>query len=69
VIADRFIVGADDIPGTSGTPLQARRVFRTSDPGGHRVAWTETGGDVLYIEASLLPGGRATSSSRDSSAT
>ncbi|HXG89961.1 MAG TPA: endopeptidase La [Vicinamibacterales bacterium] len=33
--------------------------FRTSMPGvATGVAWTETGGDVLYIEASLLPGGR-----------
>ena len=33
--------------------------FRTSRPGvATGVAWTETGGDVLYIEASLLPGGR-----------
>ena len=33
-------------------------VFRTSRPGvATGVAWTETGGDVLFIEASLLPGG------------
>jgi ATP-dependent Lon protease len=33
--------------------------FRTSRPGvATGVAWTETGGDVLFIEASLLPGGR-----------
>jgi ATP-dependent Lon protease len=33
--------------------------FRTSRPGvATGVAWTESGGDVLYIEASLLPGGR-----------
>jgi ATP-dependent Lon protease len=32
--------------------------FRTSRPGvATGLAWTETGGDVLYIEASLLPGG------------
>jgi ATP-dependent Lon protease len=32
--------------------------FRTSRPGvATGVAWTETGGDVLFIEASLLPGG------------
>jgi ATP-dependent Lon protease len=32
--------------------------FRTSRPGvATGVAWTETGGDVLYIEAALLPGG------------
>jgi ATP-dependent Lon protease len=33
--------------------------FRTSRPGvATGVAWTETGGEVLFIEASLLPGGR-----------
>jgi ATP-dependent Lon protease len=33
--------------------------FRTSRPGvATGVAWTESGGDVLFIEASLLPGGR-----------
>lgn len=33
--------------------------FRTSRPGvATGVAWTETGGDVLFIEASLLPGGK-----------
>jgi ATP-dependent Lon protease len=32
--------------------------FRTSRPGvATGVAWTESGGDVLFIEASLLPGG------------
>ena len=32
--------------------------FRTSRPGvATGVAWTETGGDVLFIEASLLPAG------------
>jgi endopeptidase La len=32
--------------------------FRTSRPGvATGLAWTETGGDVLYIEATLLPGG------------
>jgi len=32
--------------------------FRTSRPGvATGVAWTEAGGDVLYIEAALLPGG------------
>jgi len=33
-------------------------VFRTSRPGvATGVAWTEAGGDVLFVEASLLPGG------------
>jgi ATP-dependent Lon protease len=37
----------------------AEATFRTSRPGvATGVAWTESGGDVLFIEASLLPGGR-----------
>nr|MBP7778870.1 endopeptidase La [Acidobacteriota bacterium] len=33
--------------------------FRTSMPGvATGLAWTESGGDVLFIEASLLPGGK-----------
>jgi ATP-dependent Lon protease len=33
--------------------------FRTSTPGvATGLAWTEAGGDVLFIEASLLPGGK-----------
>ena len=33
-------------------------VFRTSRPGvATGVAWTEAGGDVLFVEATLLPGG------------
>jgi endopeptidase La len=41
-------------------PARFRReaAFRTSRPGvATGLAWTETGGDVLYIEATLLPGG------------
>ena len=42
-----------------GPPRFKRDIaFRTSRPGvATGVAWTETGGDVLYVEASLLPGG------------
>lgn len=42
-----------------GPPRFKRDIsFRTSRPGvATGVAWTETGGDVLYIEASLLPSG------------
>ena len=33
--------------------------FRTSRPGvATGVAWTEAGGDVLFVEASVLPGGQ-----------
>jgi ATP-dependent Lon protease len=38
--------------------FQRDSAFRTSRPGvATGVAWTEAGGDVLFIEASLLPGG------------
>jgi ATP-dependent Lon protease len=42
-----------------GPPRFKRDVgFRTSRPGvATGVAWTETGGDVLFVEATLLPGG------------
>jgi ATP-dependent Lon protease len=37
---------------------KSETAFRTSRPGvATGVAWTETGGDVLFIEAVLLPGG------------
>jgi len=42
-------------------PARFRReiAFRTSRPGvATGLAWTETGGDVLFVEATLLPGGR-----------
>jgi endopeptidase La len=59
-LTDRFVVRSDDIPTYLGPPrFKPDVVFRTSRPGvATGVAWTETGGDVLYIEASLLPGGR-----------
>jgi ATP-dependent Lon protease len=38
--------------------FRSETAFRTSRPGvATGVAWTETGGDVLFIEAALLPGG------------
>ncbi len=38
--------------------FRSETMFRTSRPGvATGVAWTETGGDVLFIEAALLPGG------------
>ena len=38
--------------------FQPETPFRTSRPGvATGVAWTETGGDVLFIEATLMPGG------------
>jgi ATP-dependent Lon protease len=39
-------------------PVQKEMAFRTSRPGvATGLAWTEAGGDVLFIEATLLPGG------------
>ncbi len=38
--------------------FRSETAFRTSRPGvATGVAWTETGGDVLFVEAALLPGG------------
>ena len=52
-------VDQDDVKEFLGPPRFHREVsFRTSRPGvATGVAWTETGGDVLFVEASLLPGG------------
>jgi len=43
-----------------GPPRLARELRRTSLPVGvvPGLAWTEAGGDVLYVEAVLLPGGK-----------
>jgi ATP-dependent Lon protease len=57
--ADRVDVKAADLPDYLGPPrIHAEVPFRLSRPGvATGVAWTETGGDVLFIEASLLPSG------------
>ncbi|RPJ69649.1 MAG: endopeptidase La [Acidobacteria bacterium] len=49
-----------ELPEYLGPPRNHGEVaFRTSRPGvATGVAWTETGGDVLFIEATLLPGGK-----------
>src|SRR6184192_3646352 len=54
-----IVVRAGDLPDYLGPPRFHDEVsFRTSRPGvATGVAWTETGGDVLFVEASLLPGG------------
>src|SRR6185503_17231687 len=51
------MVGAADVPQYLGPPQIHNEVsFRVSRPGvATGVAWTQTGGDVLFIEASLLP--------------
>jgi ATP-dependent Lon protease len=52
-------VAADALPDYLGPPRFRDEVsFRVSRPGvATGVAWTETGGDVLFIEARLLPSG------------
>jgi ATP-dependent Lon protease len=52
-------VGAPSIPDYLGPPrLHDEVPFRVSRPGvATGVAWTETGGDVLFVEARLLPSG------------
>jgi ATP-dependent Lon protease len=53
-------IRAEEIDDYLGPARFKREVaFRTSRPGvATGVAWTETGGDVLFIEAALLPGGK-----------
>ncbi len=53
-------VTATSIPDYLGPArFRSEGAFRLSRPGvATGVAWTETGGDVLYIEAVLLPGGK-----------
>jgi ATP-dependent Lon protease len=52
-------IRADDMPEYLGLPRFQQEVsFRVSRPGvATGVAWTEAGGDVLFVEASLLPSG------------
>jgi endopeptidase La len=57
--APRTIVDRDQVDDYLG-PARFRKeaAFRTSRPGvATGLAWTEAGGDVLFIEATLLPGG------------
>ncbi len=55
-----FVVNAADVPEYLGPPkIKNDAPFRLSRPGVVTgLAWTETGGDVLYVEATLLPGGK-----------
>jgi endopeptidase La len=57
--ADQTTVDREDVADYLGPARFKKEVaFRTSRPGvATGVAWTETGGDVLFIEATLLPGG------------
>jgi ATP-dependent Lon protease len=53
------VVDARDVEIYLGPPkFRSEAAFRTSRPGvATGVAWTEAGGDVLFVEASLMPGG------------
>jgi ATP-dependent Lon protease len=57
--AQTVVVTAAEVPDYLGPPrIHDEVAFRVSRPGvATGVAWTETGGDVLFIEASLLPSG------------
>lgn len=53
------VVEASEVPDFLGPPrFQQEIAFRVSRPGVETgVAWTEVGGEVLFVEASLLPNG------------
>jgi ATP-dependent Lon protease len=53
------VVHAETVPDYLGQPrFEQELSFRVSRPGvATGVAWTEAGGDVLFVEASLLPSG------------
>ena len=53
------VVDATDLDKYLGPPkFRQETAFRTSRPGvATGVAWTEVGGDVLFVEAALMPGG------------
>ena len=57
--AQKTVVDRDQVQEYLGAARFRKEVaFRTSRPGvATGVAWTETGGDVLFVEATLLPGG------------
>jgi ATP-dependent Lon protease len=57
--APSYTVTSADIAGYLGPPkIHDEVAFRVSRPGvATGVAWTETGGDVLFVEASVLPAG------------
>jgi len=57
--AVHYVVTAATVPDYLGPPkIHDEVAFRVSRPGvATGVAWTESGGDVLFIEASLLPEG------------
>ena len=56
---EKAVIDRDQVDDYLGPARFKKEVaFRTSRPGvATGLAWTETGGDVLFIEATLLPGG------------
>jgi len=58
-IAASAHIDVDDVPTLLGPPrFKPDTAFRLSRPGvATGLAWTEAGGDVLYIEAALMPSG------------
>jgi ATP-dependent Lon protease len=56
---EKTVIDRDQVDDYLGPPRFRREAaFRTSRPGvATGLAWTEAGGDVLFIEATLLPGG------------
>lgn len=58
--AGPVVVGPEDLVALLGPERFHHDQVRTSLPAGVAtgLAWTESGGDVLYVEASLLPDGR-----------
>jgi endopeptidase La len=59
IVPETTVVRAGEVPDFLGPPRFLKEVsFRLSRPGvATGVAWTEVGGDVLFVEASLLPSG------------
>jgi ATP-dependent Lon protease len=55
----RAVVDAADVESYLGPPrFRPETAFRTSRPGvATGLAWTETGGEVLFVEVAVLPGG------------
>jgi ATP-dependent Lon protease len=57
---DPVTVRPDDLAGMLGPYVFPQEELRKEQPPGVAtgLAWTETGGEVLYVEATLLPGGK-----------
>jgi ATP-dependent Lon protease len=57
---EKFVVNPDDLPELLGPEIYTPESMRKNLPAGVAtgLAWTESGGDVLFIETSLLPDGK-----------